>query len=428
LHLDTANESRTVTVVQGSGTSILVLTFDGNPVSLSETATMNIGVVMRDLAFNNFDPVTGQIITDGQSPQVISAQITGDNQITIVFSESIPISFSSFANFELTAGGPRSITSVGTSGIDTVILGFNGEAAVIGDTGIIDILPLVTDSAGNSIDGIGTVITDGREAPLIAAPVITIPANGATITTSTVAISGTSEANATIEIFHESTTSLGTATADSSGNWTFTTGTLADGSHSFTATASDGVNTSVASSAVTVTINTVPPPSSFTAWTQAVIDLRASKSASFQSTFPISTDAEVNTLLAWAGNPTAQTNNAALDEFGHMYSPMKRWNERADLQSAFPEASLGADEVKLVTWAGRDTVLANPGNSDLVPHEETYILLRIYFLERDDLRNNDVFNGADDASDPSRLYCWAASSVDSRLTPHQAFYTANCVP
>ena len=186
-----------------------------------------------------------------------------------------------------------------------------------------------------------------------------------------------------------------------------------------------GVPVTATTDSSSVTLTVTP---SFTAWTQKVIDLRNSKSASFQSTFPISTNAEINTLLAWAGNPTAQTNNAALDEFGHMYSPMKRWNERADLQSVFPEASLGADEVKLVTWAGKDTVLANPGNSDLVPHEETYILLRIYFLERDDLRNNDVFNGADDASNPSRLYCWAASSVDSRLTPHQAFYTANCVP
>ena len=186
-----------------------------------------------------------------------------------------------------------------------------------------------------------------------------------------------------------------------------------------------GVPVTATTDSSSVTLTVTP---SFTAWTQKVIDLRNSKSASFQSTFPISTNAEINTLLAWAGNPTAQTNNAALDEFGHMYSPMKRWNERADLQSVFPEASLGADEVKLVTWAGKDTVLANPGNSDLLPHEETYVLLRIYFLERDDLRSNDAFNGADDGSDPSRLYCWAQNSQDSRLTPHQAFYAANCVP
>jgi len=108
---------------------------------------------------------------------------------------------------------------------------------------------------------------------------------------------------------------------------------------------------------------------------------------------------------------------------------MKSWNERPDLQAenAFPEASLAEDMNRFITWSGKDTVLANPGNSNLVIHESTYVLLRIYFLERDDLRNNDVFNGADDSSDPRRLYCWAAGqTADDRLAPHNSFYAANC--
>jgi len=83
--------------------------------------------------------------------------------------------------------------------------------------------------------------------------------------------------------------------------------------------------------------------------------------------------------------------------------------------------------VPLIIWSGRDNVLANSFNSDLVPHAATYKLLRIYFLERDDLRNNSVYDGADDGSDPSRLYCFAANSADTRLTPHHEFYAANCV-
>jgi hypothetical protein len=53
---------------------------------------------------------------------------------------------------------------------------------------------------------------------------------------------------------------LGAATANGSGAWTFTTGPLADATHSLTARASDAAgNTSAASSALTVTVDTAAP-------------------------------------------------------------------------------------------------------------------------------------------------------------------------
>ena len=254
-------------------------------------------------------------------------------------------------------------------------------------------------------------------------PVITSPTENAIVTTNAITLTGTSDPNVTIEILH-GTTSLGTATADVNGSWSFNT-TLVDSTYTLTATATNGQNTSDMSNPLNITVNTTG--FTFTSWAQGVIDLRAAKSQSFQDTFPITSESEINRLLAWAGNPTVQTNNPTLDEFGHMYSPIKRWNERTDLQNGFPTASLGADMVPLLIWSGRDNVLANSFNSDLVPHAATYKLLRIYFLERDDLRNNSVYDGADDGSDPSRLYCFAANSADTRLTPHQSFYAANCV-
>ena len=55
-------------------------------------------------------------------------------------------------------------------------------------------------------------------------------------------------------------TLLGSATADGSGNWSYTTGVLANGAHSLTATATDVAgNTSAASSALNVTIDTTAP-------------------------------------------------------------------------------------------------------------------------------------------------------------------------
>jgi len=269
---------------------------------------------------------------------------------------------------------------------------------------------------------------------ILSIPVITSPADGDTITTDNVVITGTAEADVTIEVFDDITL-LGIASVDTaaagfeSGDttaWIFTTETLPDGEHIFTATASDDVTTSDPSAAVTVTIDTGTPPS-YTAWTQKVLDLRLAKSQAFQDTFPIDTDAQINRLLAWAGNLTVQTNNPVLEQYAHLYSIMKRWNERTDLQIGFPGVNLAADPVALVIWSGRVNVLENPFNTDLAAHEPIYVLLRYFFLERDDLRTNPAFAGALDGSDPSRLFCFAANSGDSRLTPHKAFYENNCV-
>ena len=72
----------------------------------------------------------------------------------------------------------------------------------------------------------------------------------------TLALTGTAAANSTVQVY-DGATLLGTVTANGSGAWSFTTATLADGAHSFTATATDAAgNTSAASSALSVTIDT----------------------------------------------------------------------------------------------------------------------------------------------------------------------------
>jgi len=69
-------------------------------------------------------------------------------------------------------------------------------------------------------------------------------------------LTGTAEAKSTVSVF-DGSTKLGTATADASGAWSFTTAALAVGSHSFTATAADAAgNISKASTAAVVTIDT----------------------------------------------------------------------------------------------------------------------------------------------------------------------------
>src|SRR5262249_23714300 len=80
--------------------------------------------------------------------------------------------------------------------------------------------------------------------------------------TASQALTGVAEAGATVTIF-DGATQLGTASANSSGQWTYILGQLADGSHSLTATATDVAgNTGAASSALQFTVNTQPaaPP------------------------------------------------------------------------------------------------------------------------------------------------------------------------
>ena len=91
------------------------------------------------------------------------------------------------------------------------------------------------------------ILTVDATAP--GAPAISTITNGVTQVTGTVAnggftndttptLTGTAEANSTVMIF-DGATPLGTATADGTGAWTFTTVALPEGGHSFTATATD---------------------------------------------------------------------------------------------------------------------------------------------------------------------------------------------
>ena len=64
----------------------------------------------------------------------------------------------------------------------------------------------------------------------------------------TLTLTGTAEANSTVKVF-DGATLLGSATADGTGAWSYTTAALSNGAHSLTATATDAAgNTGVASS------------------------------------------------------------------------------------------------------------------------------------------------------------------------------------
>ena len=75
----------------------------------------------------------------------------------------------------------------------------------------------------------------------------------------TLTLTGTAEANSTVKVY-DGATLLGSATANGSGAWSYTTAALANGAHSLTATATDAAgNTGAASAALSVTIDTTAP-------------------------------------------------------------------------------------------------------------------------------------------------------------------------
>src|SRR6185436_16518348 len=77
----------------------------------------------------------------------------------------------------------------------------------------------------------------------------------------TLTLTGTAEANATVKVF-DGANLLGSVSANAGGNWSYTTGALSNGGHSLSATATDVAgNTSAASSALNVTIDTMAPAS-----------------------------------------------------------------------------------------------------------------------------------------------------------------------
>src|SRR5450631_2912981 len=121
-----------------------------------------------------------------------------------------------------------------------------------------------TDAAGNvSTISSALAVTVDTVAPV--APSITsfstdsgVVGDGIT-NDSTLTLTGSAEANSTVKVY-DGATLLGSATANGSGAWTYTTAALSNGGHSLTATATDAAgNTGVASSAMAVTIDTVAP-------------------------------------------------------------------------------------------------------------------------------------------------------------------------
>ena len=133
--------------------------------------------------------------------------------------------------------------------------------AALATNGAHSLTATATDAAGNTgVASTALSVTVDAVAPV--APTITSFSTdsgtvGDNITNdSTPTLTGTAEANSTVKVY-DGATLLGTALANGTGAWTYTTAALTNGAHSLTATATDAAgNTGAASTALGETIVT----------------------------------------------------------------------------------------------------------------------------------------------------------------------------
>jgi hypothetical protein len=174
-----------------------------------------------------------------------------------VLQTSSPVTFSGTAE----AGAAVTITENGALvGSATATGGAWSAAVPVTTDGTHTYAVTATDAAGN----ISTPAAWSLAADVVppAPPLIDSPANGTAQRSTTVALAGSTEAGAKVAVL-EGAASRGTATADGAGNWSLAIAGVAQGMHTYTATATDAGNHTSAPSAVrsvTVALNAPSPP------------------------------------------------------------------------------------------------------------------------------------------------------------------------
>ena len=287
------NDGGAATYVSGSGSNALTFSYtvgasDKNVASLSATTINLNGATIKDGAGNaanlslsgltqagpQIDTTTPLISSIAETPS--SGVLNAGKTVTYTITTSEAVTVTGTPQLMLNDGGIATYTAgSGTSALTfkyTVLAGQNTPDLQVTAVNLNG--GTISDGAGNAANLSLAGIAQGSPAvdtTTPAAPVI----SGDTVNGNTVTLTGTAEANSAITVF-DNATQLGTATTNSSGAWTYTTGALANGSQSFTATATDGAgNVSPLSSALVMTltapVNLVANGSfetnSFTGWT-----------------------------------------------------------------------------------------------------------------------------------------------------------------
>ncbi len=461
--------------IKGTAGGVTVTNTGGN--TWTATKVLNAataqGQVPFTIDFTDLSSNAGSTVaasTDGSSvtfdnivPTIFNAKITGGNQISVTYSESVLTIPGDYSNLVLSVSGSRTVTNVANSGANIILLTFNGAAAASGETATMNIAGTVKDLAGNALAPVvGQVVTSSLIPTLpsvsIASnnlnPVTAVAGNTVTVTftaskpiqTPSVTINGAA-ATVTNTIGNTWTASRVMLSSEPAGPVAFTI--------NFVDLAADiGIPVSATTDSSVVTFNA--PTSTPTLASVAIASNNANTGLSaagnivtitFTSSIPIQTptvtidgnaagtitntagntwkatrtmqagDAKgavtfnisFSSLSSVAGAPvTTTTDSSVVTHYGaaipsYVSDLLTVFGIRADLQSAFPEVNQG-NLANLMTWAAQHGVTESSSSALLTSHIAVYKAMNALSI-RPDLQA--AFPEAANAANLSNLLVWA---------------------
>ncbi|EHO5905794.1 BapA prefix-like domain-containing protein [Salmonella enterica] len=226
---------------------------NSSPNSTAFTLTVDTTAPQTPILTSVVDDVAG-----GVTGNLANGQITNDNRPTL--------------NGTAEAGSVVSIYD-GDTLLGVTSANASGAWSFTPTTGLNDgtrtLTVTATDPAGNVSPATSgfTIVVDtlAPTVPLITSIVDDVPnntgaiGNGQSTNDTQPTLNGTAEANSAVSIFDNGAL-VATVNANASGNWSFTpTGNLTEGSHAFTATATNANGTGSVSTAATVIVDTLAP-------------------------------------------------------------------------------------------------------------------------------------------------------------------------
>jgi len=324
-------EPGSTVVIYDNGTEIGSVTVDENgnwsftPETALDDGEHTFTVDVTDPA-GNTSPATsaGTITIDTTAPAAATEVILSGDDQTLADGASTKDTTPTVSG-EAEPGSTVVIFDNGTE-IGTVTADENGNWSFTPATALDDgehtFTVDVTDPAGNTSPSTsaGTIMID-TTAPAAASEVTLSGgdqtlADGASTQDSTPTISGEAEAGSTVVIY-DNGEAIGTVTADENGSWSFTPATtLDDGEHTFTVEVTDPAgNTSPATSAGTITIDTTAPAAASEVTLSG--DQTLADGASTQDSTPtVSGEAEPGSTVVIYDNGT-EIGSVTVDENGN---------------------------------------------------------------------------------------------------------------